>query len=161
MPRNDGLTLGGSYGEVDISRMTDRARGILRSAADLAVERGAASVEPEHLLLALAMEEGGVAGHVLRFLGGTPERIEGMLRLPTREAATIRELAPWSMESMRCLARAREESAPLGHDYVGTEHLILGIVLSGEGRIPQILSHLRLAASDIRDEVYQLLGHKI
>ena len=160
MPRNDLSSADPSLNEVDTSRMTDRARGILDLAKLQAVRRSDSQVGPEHLLIAMAMEAGGVAGNVLRFLGANADRIEEAIPQSRNQTCPVPETPPWSQESLRCIARAYDERVPLGHNYVGTEHLILGVVLCGEGRIPKMLSHLNLAACDIRDEVYQLLGHQ-
>jgi ATP-dependent Clp protease ATP-binding subunit ClpC len=159
MPRNDELRFDPDGGAPDTARLTDRSRGILLLAMEEAALRAAEYVDPEHVLLAMAMTE-GVAGHILRRVGATPRAIEGVMARVRCDRLVDRESPPWSKEAMRCIARAHDERTPLGHDYVGTEHLILGVVLSGEGRIPEILTHLKLVAGDIQDAVYDLFGRK-
>jgi ATP-dependent Clp protease ATP-binding subunit ClpC len=123
--------------------------------------RGAAAVEPEHVLLGLVLEEGGVAGYALRSLGVSAERVELALSVagppPIGESPPL----PWSEDTQRAVARAHEERVPLKHSYVGTEHLVLGVVLSGGRVVEGILADTGVVPEAARREVYDILGHDL
>lgn len=141
-------------------RMTDHARGVLSSAEGEARRLGAAEVEPEHLLLGLALAKGGVSVFVLEDLSAGFEQIAALLPAPLSPVNDV-ELLPWSSASERAVARAHAEAVPLQHNYVGTEHLLLGVVLSGEGKVREILKRLGVSPERIRREVYAILGHEL
>jgi ATP-dependent Clp protease ATP-binding subunit ClpC len=139
--------------------MTDRALRVLSFAERVAHQLGAATVNPEHVLMGLAFEKGGVAHAALDNLGVGSEQIAGTLpplqSLPVIESEPL----PWSSGTERAVARAYAELVPLGHNYVGTEHLVLGVVLSGEGKVPEILDQIGVSAEKVQREVYAILGH--
>src|SRR6266852_1091158 len=141
--------------------MTDRARRVMSLAEQEARRLGAAVVEPEHVLTALALEGDGVAAHVLRDLGVTVDRIERGLPGTGQAQVNKLEVLPWSAGTQSAIARAFQELEPLGHNYVGTEHLILGVVLSSEGAVPAVLGSLHVEPEAIRRGVYTILGHDI
>jgi ATP-dependent Clp protease ATP-binding subunit ClpC len=142
-----------------IDRMTDRARRVLSFAEREARRLGAAAVDPEHLLLALAFERGGVAAAALENLGAGLEQIAAAL--PPAPLSPVNGAEPllWSSGTERAVARAYTELAPLGHNYVGTEHLVLGVVLTGGGKVPEVLNRLGVSAEKVQGEVYAILGH--
>lgn len=144
-------------------RMTNRSRIVMRLAAQHAHHVKATAIEPEHVLLGLALEESGVAGHVLRSLQGTPELIEAMV--PTTaislDAGIEPAQVPTSLATQRVLARAAVEAELLQHNYIGTEHLLLAAALSGEGNTSKILAQLGLSPETIRCEIYSILGHPV
>jgi ATP-dependent Clp protease ATP-binding subunit ClpC len=139
--------------------MTDRARRVVILAEQEARKRGAFAVEPEHLLLGLAVEGHGVAATVLRYAGATSQCIAQELAVPTLSEVGELEALPWAEGTRHAVARAFEESTLLGHHYVGTEHLILGVAAISEGVAAQVLARLGVDAEAIRREVYDLLGH--
>lgn len=140
--------------------MTDRSRRVLRLAEGHACRLGHDAVEPEHLLLGLADETDGVAANVLLILGADPAslRREVEARRP-RVKATAPTQPPWSRDTEKVLAWAVQELEPLGHNYVGTEHLVLGLTRLSEGVCTQVLKALGTEAAAIRRETYSILGH--
>ncbi len=140
-------------------RMTDRSRSILAMADREAWKRAAIAIEPSHLLLALAIEGKGVAANVLRIRGVNAERIAA--ELPTALPSVIEPDHPLPLaDSMvRAIDIARDQCLKLGHNYIGTEHLILGVVAVIEQETPSLLCQLGLSADVILRETYSLLGH--
>src|SRR5262245_24332242 len=140
--------------------MTPRARQVMALAAEEARLRGATAVEPEHVLIALALEGAGIAGHVLRDLGASAERISQTLPSAAQQvAASETEPLPWAAGTEEAVARAHAEMLPLGHYYVGTEHLVLGVVEASDGAVPEVLARLGVAAEVVRRHVYEILGY--
>lgn len=146
---------------MDTTRMTDRSRHVLKIAEAQAARLGAQAIEPEHILLALAIERNGVAGNILYYMGASTESIEDAILRSSTGASIITLPLQWSDESEHVVLRAQTEVKLLNHNYQGTEHLILGVVSTTNGRIPEILSDLGISPSSLRQEVYALLGHQL
>jgi ATP-dependent Clp protease ATP-binding subunit ClpA len=122
-------------------------------------QRRAAAVQPEHVLLALALEDAGIGGYALRDLGASAERIAQELPVPVSDPAGSSEPLPWSPGTEQVVSQAHTELVPLGHWYVGTEHLVLAVVQAARGQVPVVLGRLGVAAEGVRREVYNILGH--
>jgi ATP-dependent Clp protease ATP-binding subunit ClpA len=127
-----------------LPRFTARARATLRLAADRAAATGDAAVGTGHLLGGLVAEGGNLALHVLRALEIEPERVERELtRQPLAETAVTE--APGtrcSVPATGALELAVVEATALGHNYVGCEHLLLGLVAEPDGAGGQVLRAL-------------------
>ena len=111
----------------------------------------------EHLLLGLIREEGGVAGRVLRELGLEPPRLKEMVERLTgigRHSAGRIELAPGTEAVLQL---AVEEARRMGHHYIGTEHLLLGLVRQGEGVGLDVLRRLGITPEQIRRQTRRIL----
>jgi prophage maintenance system killer protein len=123
------------------ARFTDRARRVLVLAQDEARELGHGSVGPEHLLLGLLAEEEGVAARVLESLGisleETRDRVEEIAG-HGQEAPPAH--IPFTLSAKQVLERSLQEALHLGHQYVGTEHLLLSLVAEGDGIGAQVLA---------------------
>ena len=140
-------------------RMTDRSRIVMRLAEREAMRRGAAAVEPEHVLLALALEGKGVAAHILQFYGVSAERIAEQLPTPTSKLASGTGPFPGSTGTEQVAAQALVEMSSLNHHYMGTEHLILAVVATGGEVVSSMLAQLHISPELLRREIYMLLGH--
>jgi ATP-dependent Clp protease ATP-binding subunit ClpC len=142
-------------------RMTGRARRVMALAEQEGRRRGAATVEPEHVLLGLAQEGDGLAANVLRSLGASAERLSQ--ELPAQQSALDcgTEPLPWSAGTEKVVAQALAELLPLDHHYVGTEHLVLAVVQASPGPVSDVLARLGVAAESVRSEVYNILGHGV
>jgi ATP-dependent Clp protease ATP-binding subunit ClpC len=121
-----------------MERFTQRARRVLSLAHQEAERARKDQIGTEHLLLGLMEEEGGVAGRVLRELGMDSDRmreiVERIAGSGDYTGGKI-ELAP---ETQKVLEQAVDEARRLGHHYIGTEHILLGLV-RGEGTAMDVL----------------------
>ena len=116
-----------------MERFTQRARRVLSLAHQEAERMRQNVIGTEHLLLGLIEEEGGVAGRVLRELGLEPDRVREMVERMSgfgQYRGGKIDLAPGTQQ---VLEFAIEEARRMGHHYIGTEHLLLGLVRSQEG----------------------------
>ena len=141
-----------------LERFTQRARRVLSFAQEEAERLHHGYIGTEHLLLGLIREEGGVAGRVLRELGleyrrilEMVERLTGASR--TSSAAKI-DLSPGTK---RVLEMAVDEARRMGHHYIGTEHLLLGLVRQNEGMAIDVLKKLGITAEQIRRQTRRVL----
>jgi ATP-dependent Clp protease ATP-binding subunit ClpC len=114
----------------------------------------------EHLLLGLIREGEGIAANVLTNLGLDLEvirqTVESMVAAPG-STLTLGEI-PFTPKAKRVLELAIEEARQLGHNYVGTEHLLLGLIREGEGVAARVLQELGVDRRKVRDETLRLLG---
>jgi ATP-dependent Clp protease ATP-binding subunit ClpC len=111
----------------------------------------------EHLLLGLIREEGGVAGRVLRELGLEADRVQEIVERVTgagRYEGGKLELSPGTQQ---VLEHALEEARKMGHHYIGTEHLLLGLVRYGEGVAMDVLRKMGVTAEQIRRQTRRVL----
>ena len=136
-----------------LDRFTKRSRQALTLAQDEALRLGHRYIGTEHLLLGLLREEQGVAAKVLAHLGVTLERVRQMVEdtIGHEERTNIAtlELAP---RTKRVLELAVDEARRLGHYYIGTEHLLLGLIREGQGIAAGILENLGLDLVEVRRE---------
>ncbi len=140
-----------------MERFTQRARRVLSLAHEEAERLQHNYIGTEHLLLGLIREEGGVAGRVLRELGLEPARVKEMVERLTgvgRHTGGRIELAPATEE---ILQHAIEEARRMGHHYIGTEHLLLGLVRLDEGVAIDVLRRLGITPEQIRRQTRRVL----
>ena len=141
-----------------MERFTQRARRVLSLAQEEAERLQHNYIGTEHLLLGLIREEGGVAGRVLRELGLEQKRVEElverMTRASTRSGTTAPELTPGTK---RALELAVDEARRMGHHYIGTEHLLLGLVRLPEGVAIDILKRLGVSPEEVRRQTRRVL----
>jgi len=141
-------------------RFTDRVRKVIYYARDEAARLQHDYIGTEHLLLGIVREGEGIAAKVLAKLELDFEQIqqavENMVK-STGGTLTIGEI-PFTPRAKRVLELAIEEARLLGHNYVGTEHLLLGLIREGEGVAAQVLAELGVDRKRVREEVLKLLG---
>ncbi|MBI1256053.1 MAG: AAA domain-containing protein [Chloroflexi bacterium] len=141
-----------------MERFTQRARRVLSLAQEEAERLQHNYIGTEHLLLGLIREEGGVAGRVLRELGleqrRVEELVERMTRASTRTSTVQPELSPGTK---RVLELAVDEARRMGHHYIGTEHLLLGLVRLTEGVAIDILKRLGVSPEEVRRQTRRVL----
>ena len=141
-----------------MERFTQRARRVLSLAQEEAERLQHNYIGTEHLLLGLIREEGGVAGRVLRELGldqrRVEELVERMTRATTRTTSAQPELSPGTK---RVLELAVDEARRMGHHYIGTEHLLLGLVRLTEGVAIDILKRLGVSPEEVRRQTRRVL----
>ncbi|MCC7209489.1 MAG: ATP-dependent Clp protease ATP-binding subunit, partial [Anaerolineae bacterium] len=141
-----------------MERFTQRARRVLSLAQEEAERLNHSYIGTEHLLLGLMREEGGVAGRVLRDLGVDPRRVEEfverMTRAGQRSSGSRLDLSPGTK---KVLELAVDEARRLGHHYIGTEHLLLGLVRQDEGVAIDVLKRLGVKPDDVRRQTRRVI----
>ena len=141
-----------------MERFTQRARRVLSLAHQEAERARNNHIGTEHLLLGLMDEEGGVAGRVLRELGMTSDRVrEVITRVSTSSSAFDANRVELSSDTQQVLEHAVEEARRLGHHYIGTEHILLGLVRV-EGTAMEVLRRLGVTADQIRRQTRRVLN---
>src|SRR5271157_4058603 len=139
-----------------MEKFTQRARRVLSLAHQEAERAHKGMIGTEHLLLGLLEEDGGVAGRVLRELGLESGRVREMVQRIIGEGhyeGGKIELAP---DTQEVLEFAIEEARKMGHHYIGTEHLLLGLVRS-EGTAMEVLKKLGVTAEQVRRQTRRVL----
>jgi ATP-dependent Clp protease ATP-binding subunit ClpC len=111
----------------------------------------------EHLLLGLIREEGGVAGRVLRELGLESNRVQEIIERLTETGQSSGGKLDLSPGTQQALEYAVDEARRMGHHYVGTEHLLLGLVRLGEGIAMDVLRKLGITPEQIRRQTRRVL----
>lgn len=138
---------------------TDRALKALLAAREQAAERQHEQVAPAHLLLALAVIEPGPGRDVLDRLGvDLPQSVAQLEALLPAQSAAEADDPPLSPEIEQLLVEAKAESVRLGHRYVGTEHLVLGMLRCGACPAGDYLRKRGVTAERFREEALRLLA---
>jgi len=141
-----------------LDRFTQRARRVLAFAQEEAERLNHSYIGTEHLLLGLLREETGVAGKVLRDLNVSSERVTELVERITgpgrRTPFSKIDLTP---RTKRVIELAVEEARRLGQHYIGTEHLLLGLIRQGDGVAIDILRQLSVSPEAIRRETQKAL----
>ena len=141
-----------------MERFTQRARRVLSLAQEEAERLQHNYIGTEHLLLGLIREEGGVAGRVLRELGLEQRRVEELVERMTRASTRTTTIQPeLSPGTKRVLELAVDEARRMGHHYIGTEHLLLGLVRLTEGVAIDILKRLGISPEEVRRQTRRVL----
>ena len=140
-------------------RFTDRARHVLTLAQDEAQRFNHAYIGTEHLLLGLIRETDGVAAQVLRSMGVDLTKVrtavEFIIGRGDRPVLGEVGLTP---AAKRVIELSIDEARRLGHHYLGTEHLLLGLVRDGEGIAAGVLESLGVNLDKVRHEVIRTLA---
>jgi ATP-dependent Clp protease ATP-binding subunit ClpC len=140
-----------------MERFTQRARRVLSLAHQEAERMRQNYIGTEHLLLGLMKEEGGVAGRVLRELGLDAVRMEEVIIRITGSGQYTTAKLDLSPGVQRALENAVEEARKMGHHYIGTEHLLLGLVQLGEGVALDVLRKMGVSGEQIRRQTRRVL----
>src|SRR6266852_3046803 len=143
-------------------RYTERARRVLFFARYEASQLGSVSIETEHLLLGLIREGKGLTSRIFArshlSLENIRKEIEG--RTVFREKVSTSVEIPFSAETKRVLQFAAEEADRLLHNYIGTEHLLLGILREERSVAASILMEKGMRLNTVREDIVQLLNEK-
>ncbi|MDD2927747.1 MAG: ATP-dependent Clp protease ATP-binding subunit [Candidatus Omnitrophica bacterium] len=142
------------------NRFTERARKVIILAKEEARRFNHDYIGTEHILLGLIREGEGVASTVLQKLGLSLENIRLEVEKLVQPGPTTQIIGdiPFTPRAKKALELAAEEARSLGHNYIGTEHLLLGLIREGEGIASQVLLNLGLDLNSVRNEVMELLG---
>jgi uncharacterized protein (TIGR03435 family) len=140
-------------------RHTERARRVLFFARYEAGRAGSPAVEPEHLLLGLIGEGTGLSARIFERARVSPDEVRRTIesRTTRRAATSIGEDLPLSASTNQVLEFAAQESDRLLHNYVDTEHLLLGVFREQRSLAASILAERGLQINQVRDEIVMLL----
>jgi ATP-dependent Clp protease ATP-binding subunit ClpC len=142
------------------NRFTERARKVIILAKEEARRFNHDYIGTEHILLGLIREGEGVAATVLQKMGVSLENIRLEIEKLVQPGPTTQIIGdiPFTPRAKKALELAAEEARSLGHNYIGTEHLLLGLIREGEGVASQVLLNLGLDLNTVRNEVMDILG---
>ena len=142
-----------------MERFTQRARRVLALAHEEAEKARKESLGTEDLLLGLLIEEGGVAGRVLRELGLDVERVREIIQRVTQDAPRTDPTGKVNLDAdtQKVLEFSIDEARGFGHHYIGTEHLLLALTRS-EGTVKFVFDKLGLTPDQIRKQVRRILN---
>ena len=140
-------------------RFTERARKVVVLAQEEARHFNHNYIGTEHLLLGLLREDEGVAARALGSLNVTLDEVREQVEsiVGYGEEGTGGQ-APFTPRSKKVLELALREALQLGHNYIGTEHILLGLVRESEGVAARVLSNLGVDPDKVRREVVRMLG---
>jgi len=139
-------------------RFTDRARRVLVYAQDESRELNHAFIGTEHILLGLIREGDGVAARALDGAGITYDVTREKVRELTKSAADASGAPPFTPRAKKVMEMSLREAMRLGHTYIGTEHLLLGLVRQGDGTAVRVLNDLGVEMSLVQTQIMQLLS---
>jgi ATP-dependent Clp protease ATP-binding subunit ClpC len=141
-------------------RFTDQARRIVVLAQEEAKALNHTYLGTEHILLALIREGGGVAAQAMAALGITEEAARQQVeQITDRGQENPRQgHIPFTPQAKKVLQLSLREAIALGHGYIGTEHILLGLIREGEGVALRALSGLGVEPNQVRQKVIQLVS---
>ena len=138
---------------------TPRAKKVLELALREALSLGHNYIGTEHILLGLLREEEGLAARVLESLDITVERVRAqVVRIVGSGEEVTSGQIPFTPRAKKVLELALREALSLGHNYIGTEHILLGLVRENEGVAARILLDFDADAEKIRNEIIRMLS---
>ena len=142
------------------NRFTERARKVIILAKEEARRFNHDYIGTEHILLGLIREGEGVAAAVLEKMGLDLQTIRLEVEKVVQPGPTTQILGdiPFTPRAKKALELAAEEARALGHNYIGTEHILLGLIREGESVASQVLLNLGLDLDRVRNEVLNVLG---
>ncbi|MFD1395711.1 ATP-dependent Clp protease ATP-binding subunit [Kroppenstedtia eburnea] len=139
-------------------RFTERAQKVLALAQEEAVRLGHGNIGTEHILLGLVREGEGIAAKALMGLGLGLEKVQKEVEsLIGRGQGQPTNIA-YTPRAKKVIELSMDEARKLGHTYVGTEHILLGLIREGEGVAARVLNNLGVSLNKARQQVLQLLG---
>ena len=141
-----------------LGRFTERAQRVLTLAQEEAVRLGHDNVGTEHLLLGLIREGEGIAAKALLALNVSMENIhqeiDKMIGFGDGQGKNI----TYTPRAKKVIELSMDEARKLGHTYIGTEHILLGLIREGEGVAARVLNNLGVSLNKAKQQVLQLLG---
>ena len=145
-------------------RFTDRARKVMAIANEQVQQFNHQYIGTEHIFLGLAKEGGGTGAAVLKNLGVDIEKmlpeVEQLFKLKGGRDAVAPGKIPQTQNAIKVIEYAIEEARNLNHDYIGTEHILLGLLRVSEGIASQVLVNLGVSIENARMEIEKLPGRQ-
>jgi ATP-dependent Clp protease ATP-binding subunit ClpC len=146
-------------GNAVFEKFTDRARRVVVRAQEEARALNHDFIGTEHILLGLVGEGQGVAAKALESLGISLETVRQRVEDAVPPGQYTRpEHIPFTPRAKKVLELSLSEAKLLGHPYIGTEHILLGLLREGEGVAVQVLAALGADLDGVRERVIQLLA---
>ena len=141
-------------------RLTDRARRVIVLAQEESRRLGHDYIGTEHILLGLIEEGNGVAAKALESLGISLEAVRQQVEeiIGLGQAAPTGHI-PFTPGAKEVLQLSLREALQLGHNHIGTEHLLLGLIREGEGVAAQVLERFKADLNRVREEVIRILDN--
>ncbi|WP_047154525.1 ATP-dependent Clp protease ATP-binding subunit [Aneurinibacillus tyrosinisolvens] len=139
-------------------RFTERAQKVLALAQEEAVRLGHKNIGTEHILLGLIREGDGIAAKALQALGLGLDKIQGEVESLIGRGGEQPSNINYTPRAKKVIELSMDEARKLGHTYVGTEHILLGLIREGEGVAARVLNNLGVSLNKARQQVLQLLG---
>jgi ATPases with chaperone activity, ATP-binding subunit len=139
-------------------RFTERAQKVLAYAQEEAVRLGHSNIGTEHILLGLIREGEGIAAKALMALGLNLEKIQNEVESLIGKGQEQPSNIAYTPRAKKVIELSMDEARKLGHTYVGTEHILLGLIREGEGVAARVLNNLDVSLNKARQQVLQLLG---
>lgn len=139
-------------------RFTERAQKVLALAQEEALRLGHNNIGTEHILLGLVREGEGIAAKALQALGLSPDKIQKEVESLIGRGQEMSQSIHYTPRAKKVTELAMDEARKLGHSYVGTEHILLGLIREGEGVAARVLNNLGVSLNKARQQVLQLLG---
>ncbi|KYG33962.1 ATP-dependent protease ATP-binding subunit ClpC [Alkalihalobacillus trypoxylicola] len=139
-------------------RFTERAQKVLALAQEEAIRLGHNNIGTEHILLGLIREGEGIAAKALQALGLGSEKIQKEVESLIGKGQEGSKTIHYTPRAKKVIELSMDEARKLGHSYVGTEHILLGLIREGEGVAARVLNNLGVSLNKARQQVLQLLG---
>ncbi|MCS1352484.1 ATP-dependent Clp protease ATP-binding subunit [Mechercharimyces sp. CAU 1602] len=140
-------------------RFTERAQKVLALAQEEAARLGHSNIGTEHILLGLVREGEGIAAKAIVNLGLGLEKIQNEVESLIGRGQGETSSIAYTPRAKKVIELSMDEARKLGHTYVGTEHLLLGLIREGEGVAARVLNNLGVSLNKARQQVLQLLGN--
>jgi len=139
-------------------RFTERAQKVLALSQEEAIRIGHNNIGTEHILLGLVREGEGIAAKALVALGLSPEKVQKEVEALIGRGTEMTQTVHYTPRAKKVIELSMDEARKLGHSYVGTEHILLGLIREGEGVAARVLNNLGVSLNKARQQVLQLLG---
>ncbi len=139
-------------------RFTERAQKVLALAQEEAIRLGHNNIGTEHILLGLIREGEGIAAKALLGLGLGSDKIQNEVETLIGKGQEGAKTIHYTPRAKKVIELSMDEARKLGHSYVGTEHILLGLIREGEGVAARVLNNLGVSLNKARQQVLQLLG---
>ncbi|WP_335872133.1 ATP-dependent protease ATP-binding subunit ClpC [Bacillus sp. 2205SS5-2] len=139
-------------------RFTERAQKVLALAQEEAIRLSHTNIGTEHILLGLVREGEGIAAKALYGLGLSSEKIQKEVENLIGKGKESSQNIHYTPRAKKVIELSMDEARKLGHSYVGTEHILLGLIREGEGVAARVLNNLGVSLNKARQQVLQLLG---
>jgi len=140
-------------------RFTERSQKVLALAQEEAVRLGHHNIGTEHILLGLVKEGEGIAAKALLALNVNLEKVQNEVESLIGKGIDKPMSVSYTPRAKKVIELSMDEARKLGHTYVGTEHILLGLIREGEGVAARVLNNLGISLNKARQQVLQLLGN--